>query len=286
MSRFAPKKLIITGLLLIAATNAIVLAGVAYNRSESPTYIVVLSEREANLPYRYSRNKENSGIALKLKWRVLGDAIAGQRYSSYNYGRPVWLDEEKLRSIGFKFEQKPGDKGAYSYYRRLLPREAMLVLEYHGKAYDEALKKAKAHLGKEEALLRRNPKKEEFIKRVKEAKEIVNDEKLIRSRLFVVDAGLGYNELRAKYPNKARYIITPGKIRATIDRRKKKDVVSGHISNLSVGQIQVPLEGRQVLAPLLKKSRNRRDKVAPRYSVRLAYGKRMEPWVVDVTIFE
>ena len=57
MNRTVSKKLIIAGLLIIAATNAIVLAGAAYNRSGDATYILEMTEREAQLPFSYRMAK-------------------------------------------------------------------------------------------------------------------------------------------------------------------------------------------------------------------------------------
>ena len=65
MSRW-PKHSLIAGVGLIVVVNAIVLGGVAYNRSSEPESALRLSERELAAPMRGYGNKENSGIALAL----------------------------------------------------------------------------------------------------------------------------------------------------------------------------------------------------------------------------
>ena len=83
----------LAGIGLIILTNAVVLAGVAYNRSGEPETRIILTERELNLPYRYGGSKENSGIALRVNFRVDGTSSDKYRY----YGNDArWLSKEKL----------------------------------------------------------------------------------------------------------------------------------------------------------------------------------------------
>ena len=80
---------------LVAATNLIVLAGVAYNRSGAPDAEVTLTEREVALPWRTSEiGEEDTGVSLRLRtaesefaWRPAADGAIT--------GRP-WLDQGKL----------------------------------------------------------------------------------------------------------------------------------------------------------------------------------------------
>ena len=98
------------GLGLILASNAIAPAGVWYNRSGEPQAQLQLSEREIQLPYdSWLRGEENSGLRLQLAWRE-----ADATWS--------WLDEAKLRELGFA----PSDLG------RGAERPLWLVLELDG----------------------------------------------------------------------------------------------------------------------------------------------------------
>lgn len=62
--RLSAKTLFILAFIMIAAVNGIVLSGVAYNRSGDPNAVVVLSERELNLPYW-----RNQGRTAAWPWR-------------------------------------------------------------------------------------------------------------------------------------------------------------------------------------------------------------------------
>jgi len=58
---------------------------------------------------------------------------------------------------------------------------------------------------------------------------------------------------------------------------------SGRISDLLVERINLPLEHRAVLKPIEKAgSRRNRNTDGPRFQVQVAFGKRLEPWVVGV----
>ena len=86
------------GLGLIALSNAVALGGVWWNRAAGPESTLTLSERELSLPWHALRNRENSGLALTLNWRI-ADREAGEFISGYtvNGGMPEWLDGARQR---------------------------------------------------------------------------------------------------------------------------------------------------------------------------------------------
>ncbi|MDX2494371.1 MAG: DUF4824 family protein, partial [Desulfuromusa sp.] len=96
-SIFSSRGLFLLGLLLLLLTNVAILAGVAANRSGNPETQVVLTEREVQIPYR--SQKENSGLALHLNWRVGGVGDGGGFSSRWN--SPPWFDIAKLKELGF-----------------------------------------------------------------------------------------------------------------------------------------------------------------------------------------
>ncbi|WP_425914971.1 DUF4824 family protein [Pseudomonas sp. GWSMS-1] len=67
MNGFRPRYLI-AGLALIGLVNAIVLAGVAWNRQPPAQSHLLLSERELGSTHMYWR-KDNSSLALRLDYR-------------------------------------------------------------------------------------------------------------------------------------------------------------------------------------------------------------------------
>ena len=100
------------GLGLIVLTNAVALGGVWWNRAAAPENSLTLSERELGLPWRALRNRENSGLALNLNWRV-ADREAGEFVSGYtvNGGTPEWLDGARMQALGFTLDDIASDSG-------------------------------------------------------------------------------------------------------------------------------------------------------------------------------
>ena len=276
----------ITGVALILATNAVALVGVAYNRGE-PESTLTLTQRELWLPYYWGFEKENSGIALTLQWRVLSEQNTGVFGLGASYtgigNAPDWLDKVKLTALGFDVSQPEDTPKGRMHYDKLLPKEVLLVLELDGPAYRTALERMRLHLQKEEALLEANAGKREFEERVKNAKQQFDKEERVNSRLFVIDAGLDAASLRAKYPDRNRYAIVRGEIQPRLVENNQKFRLAGYIGGLSIDQINVLATYRQVFEPLLKSARtNRYDASISPYEVLVAYGKRLEPWITAV----
>lgn len=265
------------GLALILVVNAIALSGVYLNRSGEPESLVQLSERELNLPYGGLNSKENSGVALDVRWRVhAGGDVQNIYYEYGSYGGTAsWLDETKMVALGF--ERPPGNRSANWRNRQQLKKEVLLVLEIDGATYRQSLEHARRKADDEAKLAAANPGKKEFENRAKNAKDYAQSEAGENSRLFVVDAGLEVEALRAKYPDKARYLVARGQIRPQIVTRDKQDSLTGYVSALSISQINVPVEFQRAL-----KHDVRTNKTAP-FTARVAYGQRLEPWIVELT---
>jgi hypothetical protein len=277
-------KILIAGLGIIIATNVIALAGVAYNRSGQPETQVELTERELAMPYRYRMLKENTGLGLRIKCRLEGNSYYG--YGNCN-GMPKWFSREKLIDIGFKLQplKEQGDWRRHYAIEKELPRKAWIVLEYDGTEYQKALAKAEQELNAQQQLLDNNPDKEEFEKRVKAAKDKLESEQLYFSRLFVIDAGPDKVKLRKNYPDNSRYLIMQATVRPgwSGNGKGKEGEWKGRIASLLINTINVPLEHRAVFELLKPDQDNRnQNQGMPRYTVRLAFGKRSEPWVVGV----
>lgn len=271
------------GIALIIATNAVVLIGVQYNRSGEPDAVVNLTEREMTLPYSYGFARENSGLSLRLTWRV---ADKGQDSDQLNYFRnsPAWMDKSKLAALGFAVTDDPDTPEGKRRYGKLLPRDVLLVLEYDGETYQRKLNMARQHLQEEEILLAGNPGNPEFIKRVKEAQNALLREEQASSRLFVIDAGTDTADLRAQYADRSRYMIAPGQVRLTVGRSPgQKPRLSGMIDSLEIQEVNVPLEYRHVLDPFLADNSGLRTDRPPRYTVKLIVGRRLEPWIKEVS---
>jgi hypothetical protein len=223
----------------------------------------------------YNIYEENSGLALKLAWRTVG-------YNENNmWGPPVWLDAEKIEELGFDIHAFLSSDDTITDYRQPLPREVFIVLEKDGEPYREAVRRAEAKFKKEKKAFELNPDDKDLRYAYERAEKRLKRERLSETRLFAIDAGLDFNELRDMYGDQNRFIVTKGLIRAQFDQCDKK--VSGRISDLSVENIHVPLKQRQVFDSILAQTKDAEDDIVPpRYEVELAFGKRLEPWIVSV----
>jgi Domain of unknown function (DUF4824) len=282
MMRWSRAHTLIAGAALIVLTNAVALVGMAYNRSGDPDSVLTLTQRELQMSYRWWRERENSGIALRLLWRVdkeeIGDEIdTGTWYAGVG-GAPTWLTKPKLAELGFDVSQPENSDRGRMHYEKQLPREVLLVLELDGPAYAEARERAKRYADREDALRAANPDKKEFERRSKEARDRVDREEHQYSRLFAVDAGVDAGALRSKHPDRTHYAVARAQVHPMVTGSERSLKLSGYISALSIDEINVPLQFRNVFEHALPDpatgARN-----AERFDATVAFGKRLEPWI-------
>ena len=259
------KHTLVAGVALIAAVNILVLAGVAYNRSGEPECSLRLSERELRVPHVWRGSKENSGLALHLEWRVLptespASRLYPWRYSSYGIA-PDWLNEAKMATLGFDISRQSNRIDSRRGYDRQLPRDVLLVLELNGAAYQAALARAAQYGGTGS-----------------DGEKVLKEEQEASSRLFVVDAGLDRAMLRAGYPDRGRYAIVRGQVRAAWQNKNKTDVLAGYVTDVSVSHLNVPLELKDAFDGAAETHVEREKKIV-RYDVDVAFGQRLEAWI-------
>ena len=269
---------LVAGLGLILGVNAFVLGGVAYNRSGEPENLLQLSERELHAPLGRVVRKENSGVELMLRWRVPVDPSSREPYYSYGYeswgGTPVWFDRAKLKELGFADLPEDPVAGAKSLWQQ--SKEVLLVLELGGPAAKQALAQAQAKADEEARLAEANAGNKEFERRSKLAREAVSREESENSRLFAVDAGVDYAALRAKYPDKSRFLIVRGHARPRYLGAGREARVLGNISGLSITRVNVPVAWQAAL----EEAKQPGGKV--RFSATVAWGSRLEPWLISL----
>jgi hypothetical protein len=261
---WTPRHTAAAGLGLILLTNAVVLAGVAYNRSGEPEARLRLTERELSEPYSWGFGKENSGLAMGLRWRVLPASSDGQLdYGHGGYAAEAgWLDRSKLTDLGFDLSRPVVADDPH--YDKVLPRDVLLVLEIDGDAYREALRRAEHPVDK--------PRSPQWAG-TKYAAEALERERRQNSRLFVVDAGLDQAVLRAKYPDRARHAIVQGQVRLGLAYPSHGDArrLVGRVNDVSVGEVDVPIELRQTIAP------------GAGFEAVVNFGRRLEPWFASAS---
>ena len=273
------------GVLLLVATNVLVLGGVAANRSGEPDAQLTLSERELLPPY--STRKENSGLSLRLVWRIADD----DEENRYRYWRsPAWFDTAKIAELGLDTGGTTGTENDGTRAKKPVPKEVFIVLQLGGEPYQRALTQAeKALAGEKEAQEKTSadlPKNEETARKdkLKAAVNRLEEERLRSSRLFAIDAGLDAKVLRDKHPDRSQYIIAKGVVEAANHGTRHKKEIRGRITRLLTENIHVPLEHRASFeAATTKKQAATADFKGSRYTVELVFGSRFEPWIASLS---
>lgn len=260
---------------LVAATNAVVLAGVAHNRSGEPEALVTMMERELPLAYTV---EENSGVELRLVWRQ------HRKWSSY-LGDPgsAWFDQKKLEALGYDCSRPISDPSARLEYEKALPRKAFAVLEYEGEAWRAWIAEAEKDRARIAAQIERQ---EATQKDLQQADQELDRLRRTDSRLIAVDVGLNPAALHGQYPDRAKYIIAPAEVRLTMveERTEKSGArkpahLRGVISSILVNYITVPTELRNALGFVRLDRSPSSGPHEPRYRVTVKYGRRYEPWI-------
>lgn len=281
MIRWNKTTALITGLAMIVLGNAVALSGIYYNRSGEPDAKVTLTQRELRLPYFGGFDNENSGVALNLHWRVRDDK------SSYakNWGYPDWLNEEKLKELGFDTGIPKQAPRAAARYSKILPQAAYVVLEYDGPTYEANLNRVLTDLKTKQKSAAEHPQDKQLHIALEQAETAADNEKNSFSHLFAVDAGIDKNVLRRKYPNRSMYIIAEAQIRIVLyaQNTSSPSRLTGQIQALSIESITAPYPIRRLLEPYIAKN-NYQTRQKLKYKVTVAYGKRLEPWIINLSL--
>lgn len=265
MSRCNRRHALLAGVALILLINAVALAGVWYNRSGEADSRLALSERELSRSYR--NQDENSGLSVQLLWRRPSEATDG------DYTRNTMLSEEQMLRLGFA----PAPDECQPRCRQRASREVLVVLELDGPAYQEELTLQRQLIEQARLAQAAVPTDEHLTHRLKQATSELD--RLERgSRLYAVDVGLDRETLRQHYPERSRYAIVHGQVRPSYGRER---ALTGHISELSIAQINVPQRWRAVLDSLPSGPNNASR--TPLQRIEVAFGRRLEPWITAVS---
>ena len=260
---------LIAGSAIILLTNAVALGGAGYNRSGEPESQLQLTQRELQHS-SWREGKDNSGMTLTLNWRIEQATQSDFDFGAYSgrWGVPVWLDKAKMAELGFDVEKLAGLAKYGRRYNEMQPAEVLLVLELNDQAYQHQLRRAGEYVEECKKLLSAAPTNAELMRKSKNAEDNFKHEQQSNSRLFVIDAGLDLQKLRAAYPDRAHYAIAHGLIRPTMAQIRNETRIGGNIAELNAERINVPLNYRQVFSS------------SPSYDVMVAFGQRLEPWIV------
>ena len=277
--KWGRKHSVVAAVALIAATNTVALVGVVYNRTGEPESTLRLSQRELGID-RYRTDRENSGLALQLNWRVLDEGVTNPedyRYLGPRYGTSAkWLDKEKMAALGFDVTVPDKEGDNMRTFQHELARDVFLALEMDGPTYQRALAKATATAAQVRAAGKKDADKL--------SDEILEREGKTSSRLFVVDASLDAASLRAKYPDRTRYAIVSGRVepmRGGFSPAARSH--GGYVSAVNVDEINVPLELRAAFSSASNPNEYDVRAAGTAYDATVAFGRRFEPWLVSAT---
>ncbi|WP_273826440.1 MULTISPECIES: DUF4824 family protein [Pseudomonas] len=272
MIKWTTRYTLIAGVTLMLVTQAVVLLGVAHNRSGTPQAVLNLSQRELQLPY--GNDADNSGLSLHLRLRGLHPY---ENAFSDPGDITVWLDKDKLASLGFDVSKPYDTQYRGSRYARRFSRPVFLAFEFNGPAYRRAVEKARAY---EARVTEKNAREA--------ASRSLAFELKGNSRLFLIDAGLDAQALRAQYPDTRRYLILPGRIEPLVldSGEDRPRLLTGRVSEVAADNINVPAAFSRLLEPIRQQISGQRyedrESDAFGFSATVAFGQRFEPWIVDL----
>jgi hypothetical protein len=231
---------------LVLASNALVLTHVARNRSGPPDARIVLTDREL----RYWKQSDDSGVHLTLQ--TAPDLGMGNTF----------LNSEKLRELGFDTSFPPSGKDAWTRYANMAGRPAFIAFELDGRAFAEYKDRRR------EQALQRKQKPEDVERDLAQA-----------PRLVPMDASKTREDLRLRHPDRTRVLILPAVVRIQVDSSTKEPRLRGWLTEWP-SLIHVPKPYSDTLRNVNMAS----NTTMPRFEVELAYGNKLEPWVVGVRV--
>lgn len=275
------------GAAIIVVANAIALGGVAWSRSGEAGSRLTLSQRELARPGEWRGGREDSSLALSLKWRLPrpGAEPYERSYGSLG-GSPAWLDERRMAELGFDVERAKAEGPRSQKYLRKSEREVLVVLELAGPAWQQVLEQARRHLAEQQALLAANPGSEQAVRAEQQAQQRLDREERDNSRLFAIDVGTDLAALRVRYPDRGRHLILAGRLRLQRATVANAPVVSGYLDTLTGHRINVPhaLRGLFEAAPVRIGEAGSTAKGTAPFTAVVAVGRRFEPWIEEISV--
>jgi hypothetical protein len=285
------RRSLLVALAVLAAVNLGVALDVVRDRAGEPDAAITLDERELAL-----ESQPREGSAIVLAWHYQREARPGANAPTL---LPYWIDQRKLGALGFDCSVPADAPGAGEHYRSVLPRQAVLVFEVGGPVWRARLQSWQQRSREDvQRLLStgvlRAGDEAAYLEAIDRAPERV-------SRLVPVDVGLDAESLRARYPDRAQYLLLPGLVRLFRDEGKADagPALVGRVVQLLPTELAVPRQGIATLRGLAPTAaayppgatsprfpdRYSADRIAhaPRYVVRVEVGRLLRPRIVSVT---
>ena len=254
------RALVLGAVALVSVTNIAALALGALNR-RAVTSDVTLTERELRLTAVRS-----SVTLLRIHWLQPS---------------PLYFRDEFVSRAGFVPAPVQSFDGLNEHARRQLARQVYVALEYDGPAWQQY----------RDIVLRREPPAAtgaapltaEQVERQRRAREQTIAE---HSRLFAIDLDLDPERLRSRHPDRSRVLISLARASLTVQYDQGRPLLVASVTQMMPFEINVPRPFSVVLRDLTQghvTSYGDALLAAPRYSVRVHYGRFHEPWISDLT---
>ena len=290
-------RVVLAGAALVVLTNAAMLALAARNRAGTPEARLALTERELALPE--VRSREDSGLSLTLT--TTADAPPQVRRAAFYRNRRLppfrfeWLDRGTLQELGYEEHREPLGPETCEHCARAAERPVYVVLELEGEGWRRWL------AGREEevAKARRDAASGAIeAEALADAEALLLLDRTVRSRLVPVDAGLDPAALRARHPDRAACAIVPAIVRVDPQRTEAAGAAAkGRVAELLIPRITVPrahaaglleLVGTESWEDLTARARSEAETRwpearEPRFRATVAFGRRLEPWLIGAT---
>jgi hypothetical protein len=285
MKTLDTKKLFLLSFTIVILSNLIIFWNVYSNRHSEPTSLLTLTQRE--LPI-HKHARDIKGRYLSIKWRLYDkDQTLSHRSSWLNYNTNQssnWLSKTKLQELGFDMDMDHEELALLDDYE--VYKETFVVLEFDAQEYQKSLAQEQKRYDQKVAEYN-NSGYTNFSKYIRYPISQLNYAKYQSSRLFIVDAGHDFNKLRNKYP-KNKYMITKGVIKVIkMWQSNKTYTLSGYISELHIPKIHLSKNNLAKINAIIKKApKDKKYKNYPKYSVTLALGSKLEPYIVDIKAIE
>ena len=285
------------GIALIVVVNAIVLLGVRYNRALPADSTLQLSERELSSSMNWSVAREDSGLNLSLQVRIPTSEVECEApcdseiwSGAARWGSPYWLDNAKLRALGFPAAPADGAAGQGRGDDHLLPKDVYVVLEFDGASYQRQVARSVRAAEQDEQRAQAAPDNKQLAERARYSRKNVSYVRERESRLFCIDAGLDPAALRKTYADRSHFAIVRGTIGVSSYRHGDKSERVGTFLGVRIDELNVPLAYRAVFGNAAALPRvylggasvaleNDTRNTGPRYDVSVAWGRRLEPWI-------
>ena len=256
---------------LVIVSNLAAWRAAALNRSGEPEAVLVLTERELQLP---ARQTENTALSLRLvfdRWRERGDTVVRE---------PGWFDRAKLQSIGFDC-RRPVTAEHADYYRTRPPRATYAALEYEGALWLKQLEQAP-----------RTPQPPPSFTVPESAVQngvvrVAPRDPLLDSHLVPIDVDNDPAALRARHPDTRTVAIVEATVALRyVSNAGQPPFLMGRVTSVLPPEINVPREWRGALESLQSDAQAGTwpPQHEPRFRATVTWGKRLEPWITNVEL--